>query len=65
MEGKSAERVPLVCSCCGKQVMAYRQGDTLIITDRRHGERHTLVVALADCVSKKLDAPIDILFRLC
>lgn len=40
------ERIPVMCDDCGRQVMAYRKGDTLIITDRRHGENHTVAIPL-------------------
>ena len=44
---KDEERI--FCDCCfgeRKEVMAVRRGDKLIITDRRHGQRHICVIAL-------------------
>jgi anthranilate/para-aminobenzoate synthase component II len=39
-------RVPIKCDCCGLQVLAHVVGGKLVITDRRHGEKHTVSIAL-------------------
>lgn len=43
---EATTRKPIYCSCCGTQVMGWREGNRIIISDRRHGERHTAVVTL-------------------
>jgi hypothetical protein len=36
------------CDCCGTELMARIVGKTLVIRDRRHGNRHVAVIPLAD-----------------
>lgn len=36
----------LYCDCCGKQVMAIKRGDRVIIKAVHHGQEHVLVVLL-------------------
>lgn len=38
----------IYCSCCGIQKMAEIVGDSLVIKDRRHGEKHVAVLKIAD-----------------
>lgn len=37
---------PLRCDCCGTERLARVEGEKLIITDRRGGKRHILVLQL-------------------
>lgn len=34
------ERQHIYCDCCGDQVMAMLVGEYIVITDRRHGQKH-------------------------
>lgn len=42
---QTQERI-LWCDCHGEERLARISGEKLIITDRRHGQRHTLVLTL-------------------
>lgn len=37
---------PLRCDCCAEQQLAILRGTKLVITDRRHGKTHMLVIEL-------------------
>ena len=41
------------CDCHGVEVLAIRRGNRLVITDRRHGERHTAVVVLEERLTER------------
>ena len=46
----------IYCDCCGTEKLAQVVGDSLVIKDRRHGERHVAVVpisALLDILEKR------------
>lgn len=34
------------CECCGSETLAEQRGDKLLITDRRHGKDHFVVISL-------------------
>jgi hypothetical protein len=39
------DRKPIYCDCCGKEVMAWQYQDgRIVVTDRRHGQRHTVSI---------------------
>ena len=38
--------MPLRCTCCGTEVLAERVGDQLVISGKRHGREHVLVINL-------------------
>jgi len=35
------------CDCCGTEKLAQVVGDTLVIKDRRHGEKHVAVIPIS------------------
>ena len=37
---------PIVCDCCGMEVMAIRHADRIVITDKRHGRHHIVIIPL-------------------
>lgn len=39
-------RVPILCDCCGLQVMGYQVGDAVVWYNEHHGKRHTVKVPL-------------------
>ena len=39
-------REDLHCDCCGREIMAQRQGSTIVVTTKRHGQRHILMLKL-------------------
>ena len=44
------------CDCCGTEKLAQVVGDNLVIKDRRHGEKHVVVIpisALLDILEKR------------
>lgn len=43
----------IYCDCCGTEKLAELVGDMLVIKDRRHGERHVVVI--------RIDRLLDIL----
>lgn len=47
---------PLRCDCCGIEQLARVQGGKLIITDRRGGKRHVLVLPLDNKKTAVLDS---------
>ena len=38
----------IYCDCCGTEKLAQVVGDTLVIKDRRHGEKHVAVLKISD-----------------
>ena len=36
------------CDCCGTEKLAQVVGDNLVIKDRRHGEKHVVVIRIQD-----------------
>jgi len=40
------------CDCCGLQVLAQIVGDKLVIKDRRHGEKHMVVIPIRELLDK-------------
>jgi hypothetical protein len=38
----------IYCDCCGTEKLAQVVGDSLVIKDRRHGEKHVAVLKIAD-----------------
>jgi hypothetical protein len=36
------------CDCCGSEKMAEIRGESLVIKDRRHGEKHVVVIKIND-----------------
>lgn len=36
------------CDCCGTEKLAQVVGDNLVIKDRRHGEKHVVVLKISD-----------------
>lgn len=42
----------IYCSCCGTEKMAEVIGDKLVIKDRRHGEKHVVVLSVKDLLDK-------------
>jgi len=38
----------IYCDCCGSEKLAQVVGDSLVIKDRRHGEKHVAVIKVAD-----------------
>lgn len=46
------------CDCCGTEKLAEIVGENLVIKDRRHGEKHLVVIKLSellDILKKKSD----------
>jgi len=46
------------CDCCGTEKLAQVVGATLVIKDRRHGEKHVAVIPISellDILKKKVD----------
>lgn len=39
-------REPIMCDCCGKEIVAQRLDDRIIIKQRRHGKDHFGIVWL-------------------
>ncbi len=35
---------PLMCDCCGNQIMAIDHGDKVVIKARHHGQDHLLTI---------------------
>lgn len=46
--GKKEEvkEVRIYCDCCGKEHLATRRGNKLIVTDKRHGRWHVVSIPL-------------------
>lgn len=42
----SVEAKPIKCECCGSETLAEWRGDKILITDRRHGKDHFVLVSL-------------------
>lgn len=42
----------IYCDCCGFEKMAEIVGDKLIIKDRRHGEKHVVILSVKDLLDK-------------
>ena len=42
----------LYCDCCGTEKMAVLHEDKLVITDRRHGQRHVIVIPIDSLVKQ-------------
>ena len=42
----AVQRKVLYCDCCGLKGMAYREGNKLIIVNKRNGKPHTLTIEL-------------------
>lgn len=40
------------CDCCGTQKLAEFVGDSLVIKDRRHGERHVAIIPVQAIIDK-------------
>lgn len=40
------------CDCCGTEKLASIVGDTLVIRDRRHGQKHVAVIKIQDLLDK-------------
>lgn len=38
----------IYCDCCGSEKLAQVVGDSLVIKDRRHGDRHVAVVKISE-----------------
>ena len=38
----------IYCDCCGSEKLAQVVGDSLVIKDRRHGEKHVAIIKVAD-----------------
>ena len=38
----------IYCDCCGTEKLAQVVGDSLVIKDRRHGEKHVVVLKISD-----------------
>ena len=38
----------IYCDCCGSEKLAQIVGDSLVIKDRRHGEKHVAVIKIQD-----------------
>jgi len=53
-------RTPIFCDCCGeanKQHMADRRDDgSIVISDRRHGVKHTAVVSVDKACAEVRDS---------
>lgn len=39
-------RQTLVCGCCKREGMAYKEHDKIVITKDSHGRKHTLLLTL-------------------
>ena len=55
------EEIRVRCDCCGKEVLAVIRDGKLIITDRRHGQRHIAIVQAYQLANfpEKLQEGID------
>lgn len=40
------------CDCCGTEKMAQIVGDKLVIKDRRHGNKHMVVIPIRELLDK-------------
>jgi hypothetical protein len=48
----NSERQTLKCDCCGKEGLAYLDGNRLIITKRKNRRDHTMVLDLNQMLDK-------------
>ena len=39
-------RKPILCDCCGQQVMGYQVADAVVWYSEHHGKRHTVKIPL-------------------
>ena len=44
------------CDCCGTETLAQIVGDKLVIKDRRHGEKHMVVIPIRELLDKISEA---------
>lgn len=42
----------IYCDCCGTQKLAEIVGETVVIKDRRHGEKHLAVIPVQALIDK-------------
>lgn len=42
----------IYCDCCGTEKLASIVSDTLVIRDRRHGQKHVAVIKIQDLLDK-------------
>jgi len=48
----------IYCDCCGSEKLAQVVGDSLVIKDRRHGQKHVAIIkvqALLDIIERNAD----------